>query len=31
MKRIFKIFIVLLAVGALAQTVALAKLKTGDS
>lgn len=31
MKRIFKILVVFLAVGALAQTVALAKVKTGDS
>lgn len=31
MKRIFKILVVVLAIGALAQTVALAKGKTGDT
>ena len=31
MKRIFKILVVLLAIGALAQTVALAKVKSGET
>ena len=31
MKRFLKIFVVLLALGALAQTVALAKVKTGET
>ena len=31
MKRIFKILVVALALGALAQTVALAKVKTGET
>jgi hypothetical protein len=31
MKRIFKILVITLAIGALAQTVVLAKSKTGDT
>lgn len=31
MKRIFKIVVVLMAIGALAQTIALAKVKTGNT
>lgn len=31
MKRIFKILVVVLALGALVQTIALAKVKSGDS
>ncbi|MBC7538252.1 MAG: hypothetical protein H7281_05490 [Bacteriovorax sp.] len=31
MKRIFKILVVVLALGALVQTIALAKVKTGES
>lgn len=31
MKRIFKILVVVLALGALVQTIALAKVKTGDT
>ena len=31
MKRIFKILIIALAIGALAQTVAIGKAKTGDT
>jgi hypothetical protein len=31
MKRIFKILVITLAIGALAQTIALAKVKDGES